>query len=133
MNIPCLLVFPFKISSRITELLESQEEAVAEAWGGEGEPSRILHDLEMVYELDKTCVFIHPVDLEQIPPVWPSPLTCPPERMSTGEEGQMGTVGFLCVEISHLPQVGNCFFHCVYGKTSHINCPSVQSGGWLQF
>ena len=31
-----------QISSRITELLESQEEAVAEAWGGEGEPARIL-------------------------------------------------------------------------------------------
>ena len=31
--------------SRITELLESQEEAVAEAWGGEGEPARILHGL----------------------------------------------------------------------------------------
>ena len=49
-----------QISSRITELLESQEQAVAEAWGGEGEPVRILHGLEMVHELNEADMFIHP-------------------------------------------------------------------------
>lgn len=56
-----------QISSRITELLASQEQAVTEAWGGEEEPARILHGLEMVCELDEAYMFIHPVNLEQIP------------------------------------------------------------------
>lgn len=54
-------------SSRILELLSSQEEAVAESWGGEEEPARILRGLEMVCELDEAYMFIDPVDLEQVP------------------------------------------------------------------
>ena len=67
---------------------------MAEAWGGEGEPSRILHDLEMVCELDKTCVFIHPVDLICV--AFPTDLSTITEnklymqvRREVGEEGRV--------------------------------------------
>lgn len=79
----------FAVQSRLQELLLIQEQATEESWGGEGEPTRILHGLELACELDEAFMFREPVDLEQVPiyctcVAFPTDLSTIMERLRNG-------------------------------------------------
>ena len=80
---------PAAVSSRISQLLAIQAEAIPEAWGGEEEPARILRGLELVRKMDEAFMFCQPVDLEQVPSYctlvpFPTDLSTITERLRNG-------------------------------------------------